>query len=175
MAKLRGNIEMLNSRVIDLVEKCAQESNNPNPYCTSTWRSPYNQARVMAENLYNGKNINYKWAGQQVINVWEEYCFLESKSQVITRMEAKIIELSENGVRVSNHCVSKEQYDLVNIFDIAPSTLPNPRDLVKHLEQCEECIRIITPYKSDYQTNKVIVDIKEPAIHCEISTISKEV
>jgi hypothetical protein len=168
MAQISGKTEQLAKGVLELVDLSADKSANPRPAITSTWRSPQDQARAMCDNLYNGKRIRYAWAGQCIVDIFDANSKKMARSQVENLMVAKIIELSKKGYRVSKHCVSKEEYDRCNIFDIAPSSMPNPRDFVKAMLESHKVIKVITPFSSNYNDERVLIDAQEPAIHLEV-------
>lgn len=168
-----GIPQILGQKSIDILSRAGEESKNPYITITSTIRPPRKQAMAMAENLYNGHKIAYAEAGRQVVAVFDANNGKLPRDKVEALMEAKIIELSLKGQRVSLHCVDGETYSKVNIFDISrqSTNTPNPRDLVKELAKYSEVKKIITPFASVYNSPKVKVDAGEPAIHVEISQI----
>lgn len=157
--------------VLKAISDAANASKNPQIVITGGIRLPEDQARIMAENLYNGKRISYLWAGQQIVAIFDANSKKLSKSEVIKLMEAKIIELAIKGQRVSAHCVTQEQYDKCNVIDIScrPENLPNPRDFVKELTKEVKMVKIITPFiDTEYKDSRVKKDKSEPCIHIEI-------
>lgn len=146
----------------------AEFSNNPQITITSTIRTPQKQAQAMYDNLERGIRIRYAAPGREVIAVYDELKAKKlSRDEIITAMVKRIIMLSLKGQRVSKHCVSSEQYSRLNIVDISPK-MPNPRDMVKELAANPKVKKVITPFHSNYGSEKVSVDASEPAIHVEI-------
>ncbi|WP_315053905.1 hypothetical protein [Chryseobacterium indoltheticum] len=88
---------------------------------TSTIRSTRKQAEVMYSNESNGNHIRYAAPGRAVIEVFNTGKSRGDSKEKISDMDKKIKELSENGQRVSLHCVSKEAYNKNNIIDISYS------------------------------------------------------
>lgn len=144
---------------------------------TSTIRTPRAQAEAMYKNIASGRLIRYKEAGRKVT----ELCLsmlgkLESKEKTISAMTALIEKLSEQGKRVSRHCVSVEEYAKCNIVDISSSLLHDQTvRLLKKLAERDDVETIIQPItgKTDVLGDKVSFDPAEPAIHIEIN-IPKE-
>ena len=84
-------------------------------------------------------------------------------------MDKKIIELSNQGKRVSLHCVSKETYAKNNIIDISYTRgVTNKIDLTKELAKDDHITKIIHPFANLGTSGKLKYDSKEPAIHVEI-------
>lgn len=189
MSKLKyatGIKQCLSKKSIDIIEKAATDSLNDEVIANSTIRPANVQARAMCDNLINGiiikngvcdkvESISYKAPGQAVVDIFIAWAkgktlidIKNNRSTIEMAMVAKIIELSLKGQRVSLHCVDEETYSKMNIVDIKKE-LKNPRDFVKELIKSPDVIKVITPYVDvNYNSTKVIKDIKEPAIHIEI-------
>jgi hypothetical protein len=171
-----GNLSRKDTCVVSdlsrsILSEAGDESKNPTIRITSTLRPPHRQAEAMYNNLSSGSIIRYKAPGQAVCNLYTQLAAEgKPREEIISAMTAKIIELAEEGNRVSLHCVSEEMYAKCNVIDVSTGTTPNPRDLAVALSKYKKVERIITPYDSPkYDSPKISVDKNEPAIHVEIS------
>ena len=158
--------DLISKKTKDILCIASDASRNPSVTINSGWRSPTRQAYAMYENLSKGNFIRYAAAGREVLKVYNQNV-KKSKEEVIDLMIKKINELSAQGIRVSSHCVSEDEYRKMNIVDVS-KYLQNPRDFCKELIKNEDVVKIITPYSSDYNSKKISVDAGEPAIHVEI-------
>jgi hypothetical protein len=91
---------------------------------SSTARSPFNQARVMFNNIKSTSVAQqkklYAAAGDAVIDVFvSAQKDGKTRDQTIALMEAKINALGP--ANVSHHCADPKK---VNVFDVAPSSIP---------------------------------------------------
>ncbi|WP_312076611.1 hypothetical protein [Chryseobacterium sp.] len=163
-------VKVVSQFTISLLEKAAKSSANDKLIITSTIRSTRKQAEVMYSNENSGNHIRYAAPGRAVITVFNAGKNRgDSKEKIISDMDKKIKELSENGQRVSLHCVSKEAYSKNNIIDISYSRgAKNPRDLIRELVKDPAVTKIIHPLNNVVSNNKIRYDAKEPAIHVEI-------
>ena len=134
---------------------------------TSTQRTPRTQAESMYENIANGRNIRYKWAGEQVCDL----CRMmrgqnKPKEEILAAMTKRIEELSNQGYRVSKHCVSDAVYDRTNVIDVSYRNIPTATGIeaIKAFAQRIEVVKIIQPLSYRLQG----YDAAEPAIHLEI-------
>lgn len=134
---------------------------------TSTQRKPRQQATAMYENIANGRNIRYKWAGEQVCELCRQMRGAKAdRKAVIDAMTRRIEELAGQGYRVSLHCVSDEQYDRTNVIDVSYRNIPTATaiEAIKAFAQRIEVVKIIQPVTAEV----AIFDRGEPAIHLEI-------
>jgi len=163
-------VKVVSQFTISVLEKAAKNSTNDKLIITSTIRSTRKQAEVMYSNESNGNHIRYAAPGRAVIAVFNTGKSRgDSKEKIISDMDRKIKELSENGQRVSLHCVSKEAYNKNNIIDISYSRgAKNPRDLIRELVKDPAVTKIIHPLNNVVSNSKIKYDTKEPAIHVEI-------
>lgn len=134
---------------------------------TSTQRTPRTQAEAMYANIADGRNIRYKWAGEQVCDVCRTLRGQKKpKEEIITAMVKRIEKLSEQGYRVSKHCVSDAVYDRTNVIDVSYRNMPTAKaiEAIKAFAQRIEVVKIIQPLSYRMQG----YDAAEPAIHLEI-------
>lgn len=134
---------------------------------TSTQRTPRTQAEAMYANIADGRNIRYKWAGEQVCDVCRTMRGQKKpKEEIIAAMVKRIEELSEQGYRVSNHCVSDAVYDRTNVIDVSYRNMPTAKaiEAIKAFALRIEVVKIIQPLSYKLQG----YDAAEPAIHLEI-------
>lgn len=94
---------------------------------TSASRNAHEQARIMFNNLESGRDITYKFPGQQVVEVYNEEKAKGTDPNTIKQlMENKIVQLSPQ--RVSNHTSDPQ---VLNVIDIAPNSIrPNNKKQV---------------------------------------------
>lgn len=134
---------------------------------TSTQRTPRTQAEAMYANIAEGRNIRYKWAGEQVCDLCRTMRGQERpKEEIIAAMTKRIEELSNQGYRVSKHCVSDAVYDRTNVIDVSYRNIPTATaiEAIKAFAQRIEVVKIIQPLSYRLQG----YDAAEPAIHLEV-------
>jgi hypothetical protein len=102
---------------------------------TSTVRTPHQQAVAMYRNLEIGRlhhdntGRNYAAAGQAVIAVYDALRAqgVTNQATIVNAMEAEInLQQFHGGYDVSHHCASAAQWALLQVIDIAPSSIRNP-------------------------------------------------
>ena len=134
---------------------------------TSTQRTPRTQAEAMYANIADGRNIRYKWAGEQVCDICRRMRGQRKpKEEIIAAMVKRIEELCAQDYRVSNHCVSDAVYDRTNVIDVSYRNIPTAKaiEAIKAFAQRIEVVKIIQPLSYRLQG----YDAAEPAIHLEI-------
>ncbi len=94
---------------------------------SSTARDPFNQARVMFNNIKStsvaAQKKLYAAAGDAVIDVFVAAQKAgKSKNETISLMEAKIIAIGP--AKVSHHAAYLSK---MNVFDVAPSSIPSSK------------------------------------------------
>jgi Putative peptidoglycan-binding domain-containing protein len=163
--------KLLDPRLIDAISKAGGLSGHDVIYVSSGQRTPHAQASAMYANLIDGNNITYAAPGTVVSNLIKSEIKKKTKSQDIIKLaEAKIVELSKKGQRVSLHCVDDETYKKRNILDISKSRTKNPIKFINEMLKYSQLIKVITSTgsKSQFGNNsKVSIDLKEPAHHIE--------
>ena len=129
----------------------------PSAVISSTSRDPYNQARVMYQNIVAkgvaAQKALYREPGRMVIDAYVK-AKNEGKDRagIIAAMEAKIIEVGP--LKVSNHAADPK---VLNVFDVAPSSIPNA------LKQ-----RFESAVRADKRVRKFLVPPSDPGYHLEI-------
>jgi hypothetical protein len=135
---------VINDHIRGVLEEILREAGERDAVITSTYRDPYNQARVMYDNLERPGGVRegrrlYGSSGDQVIDVYEaSKAAGKSREQIIRDMEAKIWEVGPGNV--SRH--SSDPNDLVAI-DVAPSSIENGEAFVEALEAAQAAGRIV--------------------------------
>ncbi|TGN22996.1 hypothetical protein [Empedobacter tilapiae] len=125
--------KVVNEKSLNLLKEIGELTKNYSITIISTARDPYNQARVMYENIIlNGmkeQRKTYAASGQKVLDSYE---FAKSKGKakegIIKEMEAKIKELGST--TVSKHCVDPS---IMNVFDVSIAGLSNPKDFKREI------------------------------------------
>ncbi len=91
---------------------------------TSSIRTPYEQARAMYTNLEQGNNVRYRRPGQAVVAVYyQDKQDGLPKDQILADMEQEII--NQGPFNVSHHCSTPELWSMLQVLDIAPSSITN--------------------------------------------------
>lgn len=171
----REKREALSAFAQGVLTGAAERSGIERIIITSTIRTPEAQAEAMYNNIASGRYIRYKKAGQQVTDLCVKMLGKQaSRAETIAQMTALIEKLSENGERVSRHCVSREEYAKRNIVDISKSQVYDKAiRLIKELASMDCVATIIQPLTSRIDSDKVSFDDAEPAIHIEIDIPEK--
>jgi RHS repeat-associated protein len=126
------------------------ESNNGNAEITSVARTPAEQAQAMYSNLEGkgkGQGVEGQRAlyngrpGEKVIDVYVEGKKEKlSAGKIIANMTAKVNELGP--ANVSHHCADQ---NVVNVVDIAPSSIGNQKAFEQAIKQSTEVSRYFSP------------------------------
>ncbi|GEM_PF-2089759 len=123
---------------------------------TSTIRTPHSQALAMYDNC-NSKGVDsqyklYSNFGDQVIDTYSYYRNLGyGKDYIVMQMENKINDLGSSNV--SKHCGDPS---IINVFDIAPSSVDNDEAFIDCAENNSSIRKFYSPMNGD------------PAYHFEI-------
>lgn len=120
---------VLSGAYVSILKKTGEESGNYRIVVTSTCRTPYEQARIMFENLErNGvetQKRTYRAPGQEVIAVYEKLSGEgRKKEEIVGAMERKIVYLGPENV--SKHCSDKG-----NVADVSKSNLSHPGEFLR--------------------------------------------
>lgn len=146
-------------RTRELVIRLLEQAACPSCLITSTSRTPFEQARAMYNNIralgVSSQLALYADAGDQVI---EEYVRTRrlglAPASIIAAMTATINAVGPS--KVSLHCSNPNE---VNVIDIAPSSIDDPRAFLQAIEAAEASgaiSRFFSPGRHD------------PAFHLEI-------
>jgi RHS repeat-associated protein len=148
-----------------ILHKVAQESGDTDIKVTSAYRTPYEQARIMFDNIERrGAQYNYRlyqWPGDRVIDTYSNWnsdwnC---TNSECIDRMRQTLIEVGPSNV--SKHASDPDQY---NTLDIAPSSIDDNAEFKEVLKK----------YSQNYSgapdalIEKYVPPPADPAHHIEI-------
>ena len=122
---------------------------------SSTSRDPYNQARVMFNNLekygVTHQKQLYGPAGDRVIDVYAKVRGDGGgKEETILAMKQKVIDVGP--VNVSRHASEPR---VLNVFDVAPSSINNKQAF-------EKCVQ------SDSRVTTFFMPPRDPGYHLEI-------
>lgn len=165
--KVTASIKKLGDTTMDVLTECGLAVGLNSITVTSTQRPPRAQAEAMLTNIEQNHNIRYKWAGQQVVDLARSMRRnKEARQDIIDAMAAKIEQLSAQGYRVSNHCVSDAEYEECNVIDVSYRDMPEDKQIA-FLEQMvskPEVTKVIQPLTRDIAG----FDMGEPALHFEI-------
>ena len=166
----QDKINALSAYAQGLLVSAAEKAGIERITVTSTIRTPRAQAEAMYNNIASGRLIRYASAGQKVTDLCLKMLGRkESREGTICAMQELIEKLSEQGQRVSRHCVSEEEYAKRNIVDVSQSILyDKAAKFMKELADTEAVVRIIQPVGGRIQHDKISFDPSEPAIHIEI-------
>lgn len=165
--KITASIKKLGETSIEVLTEAAEAVGLDSVTITSTQRPPRAQAEAMLTNIENNRNIRYKWAGQQVIDLARRMRKdKEPRVDIIAAMTAKIEQLATMGDRVSKHCVSDAEYEECNVIDVSYRDMPENKQLLflGQMVAKPEVIKVIQPLTRDVAG----FDMGEPALHFEI-------
>lgn len=165
--KITASIKKLGETSVEVLTEAAEAVGLDSVTVTSTQRPPHAQAEAMLTNIENNRNIRYKWAGQQVIDLARKMrSNKEPRMDIVEAMTVKIEQLATMGYRVSKHCVSDAEYEECNVIDVSYRDIPESKQIA-FLEQMvakPEVIKVIQPLTRDIAG----FDMGEPALHFEI-------
>ncbi|MBQ9962916.1 MAG: hypothetical protein IJO90_06055, partial [Alistipes sp.] len=93
--KITASVKKLGDTSVEVLTEAAEAVGLESVTVISTQRPPRAQAEAMLTNIENNRNIRYKWAGQQVIDLARTMRGKkEPREDIIASMTAKIEELS---------------------------------------------------------------------------------
>lgn len=165
--KITASVKKLGDTSVAVLTEAAEAVGLESVTVTSTQRPPKAQAEAMLANIEGNRNIRYKWAGQQVIDLARRMRRdKEARVDIVAAMTAKIEQLSEQGYRVSKHCVSDAEYEECNVIDVSYRDMPEDKQIA-FLEQMvakPEVAKVIQPLTREIAG----FDMGEPALHFEI-------
>lgn len=165
--KITASVKKLGETSVEVLTEAAEAVGLDSVTVTSTQRPPRAQAEAMLTNIENNRNIRYKWAGQQVIDLARSMRRdKEPRTDIIDAMTAKIEALSAMDQRVSKHCVSDAEYEECNVIDVSYRDMPEEKQIpfLKVMAEKPEVIKVIQPLTRDVAG----FDMGEPALHFEI-------
>jgi peptidoglycan hydrolase-like protein with peptidoglycan-binding domain len=160
--------KILSKKSIDVLGAAAKQAGLKTITVTSTIRYPKQQAGAMYTNLSNKKRLKYAEPGMAVTGVYDE-CVKngDDKATTIQKMVDKINALSKDGKRVSKHCVSETEYNLLNIVDI-DVPVGSAKSFIDELAKDASVQKIYHDIDGIEDKGKVARLAKEPCIHVEI-------
>lgn len=117
----------VSEKSLSILREVGELTKNYTIIITSTARDPYNQARVMYDNIIKKgmkeQRRTYKSPGQKVLDAYElAKSKGKNRNSIIKEMEAKIKEVGPT--KVSKHCGDP---NIINVFDVSQA-LSNPKD-----------------------------------------------
>jgi murein DD-endopeptidase MepM/ murein hydrolase activator NlpD len=162
------NPELISDYTMKLLEDIGHKIELEYIRINSGIRPPERQAVTMYQNIKNygtqSQRDLYGAAGKAVISVFEESAKQgNSQSMTISLMQKKIELLSEQGLRVSKHCVSEKAYSRLNVIDVSHKIMPSImrvkfEEEIRKLKSIGKVSCFITPGEKS----------GEPAYHIEI-------
>ena len=165
--RITASIKKLGETSIEVLTEAAEAVGLDSVTVTSTQRPPRAQAEAMLTNIEHNRNIRYKWAGQQVIDIARRMrSTKEPREDIIAAMTAKIEQLAEQDMRVSKHCVSDAEYEECNVIDVSYRDMPEDKQVpfLAQMVAKPEVAKVIQPLTREIAG----FDMAEPALHFEI-------
>lgn len=165
--KVTASIKKLGDTTMEVLTEAGIAVGLESVTVTSTQRPPRQQAEAMLTNIEQNHNIRYKWAGQQVVDLARTMRRnKETRVDIIAAMTAKIEQLSEQGYRVSKHCVSDAEYEACNVIDVSYRDMPEDKQIpfLSQMVAKPEVVKVIQPLTREIAG----FDMGEPALHFEI-------
>lgn len=152
-----SNASTVSDYSLQIIKEILQKAQLNHAVITSTTRTPGDQARIMFNNCekygVSAQKELYGRYGDMVIDVYlaGKESNKDAKS-IIQEMTRKIINLGP--ANVSRHCGDPK---IVNVIDIAPSSIPEERKQA-----------FISAIESEQRIRKFLQPPKDPAYHIEI-------
>lgn len=165
--KITASVKKLGDTSVEVLTEAAEAVGLKSVTVTSTQRPPKAQAEAMLANIEGNRNIRYKWAGQQVIDLARRMRRdKEARVDIVAAMTAKIEELSAMGHRVSKHCVSDAKFEECNVIDVSYRDMPEAKQIpfLSQMVAKPEVVKVIQPLTREIAG----FDMGEPALHFEI-------
>jgi hypothetical protein len=130
---------------LDVLRDVMKMANIARLTISSTQRSPADQARVMYNNIeakgVAAQKLLYKAPGQAVIDVYAAgKAAGKSADAIKAEMTAKIVELGP--MNISHHAADPK---LLNVFDVAPSSVPDPQAFQAAAQGDQRVAKFLTP------------------------------
>lgn len=126
-SSIKESRRLVSDYAITLIKIALKECGMTHAVITSTLRTPGDQAEIM----YGNAKLNlqkqrelYGRNGDEVLDVYEEN-IKKDKADVVKLMKEKIEKLLEKDKRVSNHCITIEEYKKINTLDIGLNSTKN--------------------------------------------------
>lgn len=117
---INENRRIVSTYAINVVKIALKECGMNNAVITSTLRTPEDQAEIMYKNakinLAKQRSL-YGKNGDDVLDIYAEN-IKESKDVAVKLMKEKIEELLKKDKKVSNHCITIDDFNKMNTFDI---------------------------------------------------------
>ncbi len=125
---------VVSEKSLGILRSIGEETKNYYIFITSTARDPYNQARIMYDNVINKglqeQRKTYKPPGQKVLDTYvEAKAQKKNREETIKMMEKKIKELGPSNV--SRHCGDPK---VINVFDIDMGKLSNSSSFLSKIK-----------------------------------------
>ncbi len=153
-----NNKVVITPSAVNVLKRVLMSQCLTNATITSGKRNPFNQARVMYENIIgtsvDAQRALYGLPGNKVIDVYvAHFNNHETRDQIIPAMEQRIKDVDVGPCHVSNHCA--EVYDTM---DVTPLSISNTNAFVRALRDS----------KASGLIHDYILPPKDPAFHIEI-------
>ncbi|OWP82742.1 hypothetical protein BWK59_14260 [Flavobacterium davisii] len=140
-----ANRNYVSTHTVGILNRIAKEANVNSLTITSTLRSPEDQVRAMYNNLQRQgvkrQKQLYGSAGDQVIDL---YAKAKLKGLSADEIKAKMLEkiMGIGPSKVSKHCGDP---NVLNVIDIAPSTIVNKRSFINAVSGSQEVSKFLQP------------------------------
>jgi len=147
--------EVVSDHTKQVLQDALNKSGNSSATISSTKRSPYDQARIMYDNLktqgVDKQKKLYGNFGDQVIDVYVSSKKAGKTGEAIIKdMASKISNLGP--ANITKHC---GDFSVLQVIDVAPTSITNKQAFVEAL-------------KADPRISKIITPPSDPAYHIEI-------
>ena len=141
-----SNISNVSDKSAKIISSSMENASESSINVTSTYREPSSQASAMYDNAVSkgadSQKDLYKAAGDAVIETFENYspAWNCSKSEAVEAMTQTIIEQGPGNVSVHS-----SDPKVLNVIDIAPSSVENKKEFHKALHNNANINKVITP------------------------------
>lgn len=152
-----ADASVVSAYTLQVLKECLAAAGETSATITSTSRDPYNQARVMYDNIVSkgvaSQKALYAAGGDRVIDVYvASRAAGKDRAEIIAAMEARIRELGPS--TVSKHCADPA---VLGVIDVSPGSITNDARFIAAVDADARVSKFLHPGNSS-----------DPAYHIEI-------
>lgn len=174
-SNIKENRRVVSTYSINVIKLALMQCGMTHAVITSTLRTPEDQAEIMYDNAkinFDKQKSLYGKNGDDVLEVYKDNKN-KTKDDVVKLMKEKIESLLKKDKKVSNHCISMDDFKKLNTFDIG---LNSTRAKTKNFSK-EKFTKVFVELKQQgYIKNFIDETMKSNSCwHLEISPNAKNI
>lgn len=174
-SNIKENRRVVSTYSINVIKLALMQCGMTHAVITSTLRTPEDQAEIMYDNAkinFDKQKSLYGKNGDDVLEVYKDNKN-KTKDDVVKLMKEKIESLLKKDKKVSNHCISMDDFKKLNTFDIG---LNSTRAKTKNFSK-EKFTKVFAELKQQgYIKNFIDETMKSNSCwHLEISPNAKNI